>query len=270
MRLPFFWQEERSTMSNTQLSVANGIATVTLSNPGKLNALDVKAWGDLLRIFNTLHADDSLRCIILRGEGGNFAAGADIEEFPQVRSTTEEGTRYHTEMIAGTLQAIQLCQHPTIAAIEGVCVGGGLELASVCDLRIAHPEARFGIPIKRLGFPLAPGEMSGLLALVGRAVTLEILLEGRVFGAAEALQKGLVNRLADDLHAEVQQCAERIAEGAPLAARMNKQLVRRLSPAPAPLNEDELRAAFAFLESEDYKEGVRSFLAKQKPAFQGR
>jgi enoyl-CoA hydratase len=257
-------------MSHTSLRIAERIATVTLSNPGKLNALDVQAWHDLKRIFTGLHADDELRCIVLRGDGGNFAAGADIEEFPQVRSTTEEGTRYHTEMIAGTLQAIAACQHPVVAAIEGVCVGGGLELASVCDIRIAHPNARFGIPIKRLGFPLAPGEMTGLLRLVGPAATLEILLEGRVFDASEALHKGLVNRLAENLEAEVQACAQRIAEGAPLAARMNKQLVRRLSPAPKELDEEELREAFAFLESEDYREGVRSFLAKQKPDFKGR
>ncbi len=257
-------------MSNTRYTIDGQIATVTLSNPGKLNALDVQAWHDLARIFGDLHADENLRAIILTGEGGNFAAGADIEEFPRVRSTTDAGTRYHTEMIAGTLQAILQCRHPTIAAIEGVCVGGGLELSSVCDLRLAHPASRFGIPINRLGFPLAPGEMIGLLQLVGRAVTLEILLEGRVFGAEEALQKRLINRLSDDVQAEARNCAQRIAAGAPLAARMNKELVRRLSPAPEALTESELRAAFAFLESEDYREGVRTFLAKQKPVFTGK
>jgi enoyl-CoA hydratase/carnithine racemase len=257
-------------MSNTRLERDGPVATVTLSNPGKLNALDVQAWHDLKRIFGDLHADETLRAIILKGDGGNFAAGADIEEFPRVRSSTDEGTRYHTEMIAGTLQAILQCRHPSIAAIEGVCVGGGLELASVCDVRLAHPASRFGIPINRLGFPLAPGEMIGLLQLVGRAVTLEILLEGRVFDAHEALQKRLVNRLCDDVQAEAQKSAARIAAGAPLAARMNKELVRRLSPAPAPLTESELRAAFAFLESEDYREGVRTFLAKQKPVFTGK
>ncbi|MDB5798621.1 MAG: Enoyl-CoA hydratase [Paucimonas sp.] len=256
-------------MSNTQISIRDRIATVTLSNPGKLNALDVQAWRELTRIFTELHADDELRCVILRGDGGNFAAGADIEEFPAVRSTSEDGTRYHTVMIAGALHAILHCKHPTIAAIEGVCVGGGLELASVCDLRIAHTDSRFGIPINRLGFPLAPGEMIGLLHLVGPAVTLEILLEGRVFGAEEAMQKGLLHRVVADVPADVARSAQRIAQGAPLAARMNKQLVRRLSPAPAPLTETELRAAFDFLESEDYREGVRTFLAKTKPAFTG-
>lgn len=256
-------------MSSIQVETSERIASVTLSNPGKLNALDVQAWFELRRVFDRLSADNELRCVILRGADGNFAAGADIEEFPVVRSTTEQGIRYHTEMIADTLHAISHCQHPTIAAIEGVCVGGGLELASVCDLRFAQPSSRFGIPINRLGFPLAPGEMTGLLQLVGKAGTLEILLEGRVFDAAEAMQKGLLHRIVDDVPGEAWRSALRIAQGAPLAARMNKKLVRRLSPATEPLTEAEIRDAFSFLESADYREGVTSFLAKTKPAFTG-
>lgn len=257
-------------MSTLQLEIREQIATITLSNPGKLNALDVQAWQALATQFAALNADDALRCIILRGEGGNFAAGADIGEFPALRHTTEQGIHYHTVIIANALHAILHCQHPTIAAIEGVCVGGGLELASVCDLRIAHSAARFGIPINRLGFPLAPGEMVGLLHLVGRAVTLEILLEGRVFGAAEALQKGLLTRIVDDVAAHAWDSAQRIAQGAPLAARLNKQMVRRLSPVAAPLTESELRAAFDYFESQDHREGVRTFLARTKPAFSGK
>lgn len=257
-------------MSILQLEIREQIATVTLSNPGKLNALDVHAWQALATQFTSLSADDALRCIILRGDDGNFAAGADIQEFPTHRHTTEQGIQYHTAIIANALHAILHCTHPTIAAIEGVCVGGGLELASVCDLRIAHSASRFGIPINRLGFPLAPGEMVGLMQLVGKAVTLEILLEGRVFNAAEALQKGLVNRIVDDVADEAWRTAQRIAQGSPLAARLNKQMVRRLSPVSAPLTKSELRAAFDYFESQDHREGVRTFLAKTKPAFRGK
>lgn len=246
------------------------IATVTLSNPGKLNAIDVSMWDSLARTFNALSADESLRCVIVRGEGDNFAAGADIEEFSSVRSTYAQGVAYHTQTIANALHAIANCLHPTVAAIEGVCVGGGLEIASVCDIRIASATSRFGIPINRLAFPLAPGEFEGLLQLVGKAVALEILLEGRVFGADEAKDKRLINRIVDDVQSEARQTAERIARGAPLAARMNKVLARRLSPQPEPLTEDELRAAFSFLESQDYREGVQSFLEKRKPDFTGR
>lgn len=257
-------------MSDILLVQTGAIAWVTLSNPGKLNALDVNMWRQLASVFETLSADASVRCVIMCGENGQFAAGADIEEFSSVRATPEQGTVYHTVAVGGALAAISGCRHPTIAAIEGVCIGGGLEIASACDLRIASPDARFGIPINTLGFALAPDEMNGLLQLVGRAVTLEMLLEGRVFDAAEALQKGLLTRIANDVPAAAQEAALRIARGAPLAAQMTKSLVDRLAPRPAPLTAAERSAAFALLDSADYREGVQAFLTKRQPAFNGR
>ena len=257
-------------MSDILLSRTGSIATVTLSNPGKLNALDIAMWQKLATCFDALSADPSLRCVIVCGENGQFAAGADIEEFGTVRSTLEQGIRYHTVAIGEALAAINNCVHPVIAAIEGVCIGGGLEIACACDLRIASPAARFGIPINRLGFALAPGEMPALLQLVGRAAALEILLEGRVFDAAEAVQKGLLTRVAEDVPAAAQQSALRIAQGAPLAARLNKQLINRLSPVSQPLTAAEHDAAFALLGSDDYREGVAAFLAKRTPVFTGK
>ena len=257
-------------MSEIRLEKSDVIATVILSNPDKLNAINVAMWDELARVFTALSLDEELRCVILRGEGSNFAAGADIEEFSTVRSTMAQGILYHTKTIANALDAIANCLHPTVAAIEGVCVGGGLEIACACDMRLAATSARFGIPINRLGFSLAPHELQGLLQLVGKATTLEILLEGRVFDAAEAKDKGLLNRVVADVHAEVRKTAERIVSGAPLAARMNKQLARRLSPAPEPLTEQEMNAAFAFLASQDYREGVQAFLAKREPIFLGK
>ena len=252
------------------LQTRDGVmATVTLSNPGKMNALDAAMWRDLASIFEDLSRDTSLRCVIVRGEDGNFAAGANIAEFAEVRSNAEQGVAYHTEMVGRALESITHCIHPTVAAIEGVCVGGGLEIACACDLRIASPTARFGIPIKRLGFALAPSEMQGLVQLVGVATALEILLEGRVFDAAEAKRKGLLHRIAKNALEQARISAERIAEGAPLAARMNKQLARRLAPVPPPLTPEAFASAYAILDSADYREGVASFLANRKPLFTG-
>ena len=124
--------------------------------------------------------------------------------------------RYHREVLAPALAAVAACPHPVVAQIEGVCVGGGLEIASQCDLRIAGASARFGVPINRLGFPMAPDEMRGLIALAGRAAALAILLEGRVFGADEARGLGLLTRVVDDAQVatEARRSAERIAQGA--------------------------------------------------------
>lgn len=257
-------------MSQIRLEKDDAIATVTLSNPDKLNALDLAMWTSLADVFTQLSQEDSLRCVILRGEQGNFAAGADIEEFPGVRDGLAQGMHYHRDIVARALDAIAHCIHPTIAAIEGVCVGGGLEIACACDLRIAASDARFGIPANRLGFSLAPDELRHLLQLVGKAVALEILLEGRIFPAAEARDKGLLHRIVDDVPQEARKAAQRIAQGGPLAARENKKLVRRLTSQPPVLSEEEYAASFSCLESQDYRNGVQAFLQKTKPEFSGK
>lgn len=257
-------------MSEIFCEISDQIATLTLSNPGKLNALDVAMWDSLRSHFEQLSQDEHLRCIILRGANGNFAAGADIEEFASVRNSLASGMHYHNHTIALALQAIEHCQHAVIAAIEGVCIGGGLEVACACDIRIAAVTARFGIPIKRLGFPLAPAELQGLLTLTGAAVALEILLEGRIFSATEAKEKGLIQRIADDVQAEALLAAKRIACGAPLAARANKQMIKKLTRNAEQLSAQEVLAAFALLDSADYREGISSFLEKRAPQFIGK
>ncbi|AOZ07389.1 enoyl-CoA hydratase/isomerase family protein [Cupriavidus malaysiensis] len=253
------------------LGRAGQVATVTLSHPGRLNAISAAMWRELAAAFATLAGERALRCVVVRGDGGHFAAGADIAEFPVERADTAAVRRYHMDIIAPALAAVAHCPLPTVAMIEGVCVGGGLEIACHCDLRVAAADARFGVPINRLGFPMAPGELQGLLALAGRAVTLEILLEGRVFGAAEAQAKGLLTRVvaADALAAEVEATVARIAAGAPAAARINKATIRRLAPQPEPLSEAELAAHFAYVPGHDHAEGVAAFLARRPPRFTG-
>jgi enoyl-CoA hydratase len=247
------------------------IATVTLNNPEKLNALGLASWKRLGEIFRELHGDDSLRCIVVRGAGNEaFAAGADIAEFEKTRNNSRAGKKYGI-LLEATMAAIARCRHPVVAMIHGACVGGGLEIISLCDLRICGASSRFGVPIAKLGLVVGYGEMRALIDLVGRAAALEILLEGRVFGAAEAKDMGLVNRVVPDDHVEEEAlaAARRIAEGAPLAARWHKKFARRLGQA-RPLGVRERDDAYACYDTEDFHEGVKAFLAKRKPRFSGK
>jgi enoyl-CoA hydratase/carnithine racemase len=247
------------------------IATVTLFNPDRLNAVTAAMWRRLKAVMDELSVDEALRCVILRGEGRVFAAGGDLEEFPTQRDTFERAQVYHGEWVAGALAAVAECRHPTVAAIEGPCIGGGLEIAAACDLRIAGEGSRFGAPIMKLGFAMYAGELAGLLALAGAATTLEILLEGRILTAREACEKRLITRVVGDadVQAEALATASRIAGGAPLAARAHKRLVRRLTAAARELSAAELRENFAFLESTDYREGLAAFFDKRPPRFTG-
>jgi enoyl-CoA hydratase len=259
-------------MGDTILVERNGaIATVVLNRPQKLNALTKAMWRRLGEVMTKLSQDDDLRCVVLRGAGGkSFAPGNDISEFETERANATQAKAYG-KILHDTLGAIQNCRHPTVALIEGICVGGGLEIAALCDLRICGESSRFGVPIKRLGLVMAYDEIAGLAALVGRAAALEILLEGRVFGAVEAKDKGLVTRVVPDAEVarEAMETARRIAEGAPLVARWHKQFLRRLDD-PAPLSQAERDEGFACFDTEDFQIGTRSFLDKTKPEFRGR
>ena len=247
------------------------IATIVLNRPERMNALNRPAWEKLGDQLEALSKDDGVRCVVLRGAGNRaFAAGADIQEFENERATAAQARAYDkwaTRVTEGLLNF----PHPTIALIMGACVGGGLEVAAVCDMRICGQSSRFGVPINRLGNTIAYPELKALLALVGRATTLEILLEGRVFGADEAHAKGLVSRVvADDkVEAEAYEAARRISSGAPLVNRWHKQFIRKLESG-APIAETDVVENYKCYDSEDFREGVAAFLAKRKPRFTGR
>jgi len=259
-------------MDSTILVQRDGsIATVVLNRPDKLNALTRAMWMRLAQVFEQLDADDHVRCIVIRGAGTKaFAPGNDISEFPTERSNIEQARTYGNDM-RHTIEAIGRCRHPIVAQIHGICVGGGLELAGLADIRICGESSRFGVPINKLGLVMAYAEIGALVALAGEAAALEILLEGRVFGAREALDKRLVTRVVadDQVEAEVKATVQRIAEGAPLVARWHKKFARRLRDA-TPLSEAEYDEGFACFGTEDFGIGYRAFLAKQKPEFRGR
>lgn len=247
------------------------LATVVLNRPEKLNAMTKAMWRRLGEAVDALSAEEDLRCIVVRGAGGKaFSPGNDIAEFETERSNPDEAKAYG-EVIHGCLRALTACRHPTVALIEGVCVGGGLEIAALCDLRICGESSRFGVPISRLGLVMAYPEIDGLRRLVGAATTLEILLEGRVFDAAEAKDKGLVTRVVPDarVEAEAYETARRIAAGAPLVARWHKRFLRRLED-PTPLSQAELDEGYACYATEDFQAGYRAFLEKRAPEFKGR
>jgi enoyl-CoA hydratase len=247
------------------------IATVTLNRPDKLNALTKAMWRGLGETIDRFAQDASLRCIIVRGAGERaFSPGNDIGEFARERSNKAQARKYGAEMHT-TAHALAACPVPLVAQIHGICVGGGLEIAALCDLRICGTSSRFGAPIRNLGLVMAYPELAPLARLVGPAVALEILLEGRIFDAAEAKEKGLVTRVVadDQVAAEAAATATRIAEGAPLTARWHKQAVRRLAD-PTPISDAEADACFDCFDTEDFRIGYAAFLAKRKPRFTGR
>ena len=259
-------------MSDTILVERDGaIATVVLNRPEKLNALTRPMWRRLGDVFLELSNDDSVRCVVIRGAGTKaFAPGNDISEFATERSNVEQARAYGEDM-SRTIAAMDLCRHPIVAQIHGVCVGGGLEIAGLADIRICGESSRFGVPIKNLGLVMAYSEIASLILLAGEAVALEILLEGRVFLAKEAYEKGLVTRVVadDQVEKEARETAQRIAEGAPLVARWHKKFARRLRD-PKALSPAEYDEGFACFGTEDFQIGYKAFLAKQKPDFKGK
>jgi enoyl-CoA hydratase/carnithine racemase len=249
----------------------SAVATVTLSSPGRMNALDKTMWAQLGAAMRDLGADDSLRCLVIRGDGDKaFAAGADIAEFNNERANSKQAKAYSQGGI-GWMHAVARCRHPTVALIQGACVGGGLLIASQCDLRICNESARFGVPVKNLGLTESYDELQAMMGVVGPAASLELLLEGRIWGAREAYEKGLVSRVVPDAGVveEAYAAARRIADGAPLVARWHKKFIHRLLD-PRPLTQEERDEGYACFDTEDFKAGVAAFLAKKKPQFSGK
>jgi enoyl-CoA hydratase/carnithine racemase len=246
------------------------VATVTLNRPERRNACNLAMWRELHRVMDAIAADNALRCVVVRGAGGEaFGAGADISEFEAERFSAQQARDYNAVM-APAIYALRDCPLPTVALVQGACMGGGLEMAIFCDLRIAGEGATFGIPINRIGHGLPLPELSELVNLVGRPAALELLLEGRIWSAARACERGLVTRVAGDdaVADEAYAAAGRIAKGAPLAARLHKQMARRVEQSQ-PLTAEELDRPFRTCDTADYKAGVRAFLNKDKPAFRG-
>jgi len=259
-------------MATTELihvSHANAVATLTLNRPEKRNALNAALWRGLAAQLKTLSLRADLRCLVLRGAGGHFAAGADMAEFAELRATPE-GARAYGEIMLDALWTLRDFPLPTVAFIEGNCLGGGLELAAMCDLRVAAEDAKFGVPIQKVGITMPYPELAALVDLLGRPTMLELLLTGEIFDSAWALRKGLATRVVPP--AEVEQAIAaltgRIAAGAPISHRNHKKFTRRCQEA-RPLTEAEIAEGYAAVTSADYREGIAAFLGKRTPQFAG-
>ena len=248
-----------------------GLARVVIANPGKHNAIDIAMWHELRAVFSRLQAlpeAEAPHAVIVCGAGGQFASGGDIAEFTQFRFDEQRLHDFHEHVVAPALQALLDCDIPVLAQVDGACVGGGLEIAACCDIRIAGMGSRFGAPIAKLGFPMAPGELQ-LLALVVPAPTLrEMLLEARLIDAALALQRGVVHAVVADeqVAAHTLQRARALAALAPQAARINKRTLRQLA-AGGP-SADERRAHYGYADSPQHREGIQAFIEKRPPHFQ--
>ncbi len=246
------------------------IARVVLANPGKLNAIDIAMWRELHALFEELQAlpaADAPRAVIVCGSGGQFASGGDIVEFAEFRFDETRLHDFHENIVAPALHAMLACEIPLVAQIDGACIGGGLEIAACCDIRVCGHGSRFGAPIAKLGFPMAPAELQILTRIAGSALLREMLLEARLIDATRALALGLVHTAVDDAEValEAAQRAQRIAELSPQAARINKRTLRQIATG-GPDSVERL-AHFNYAESTEHREGVMAFIEKRTPRF---
>jgi enoyl-CoA hydratase/carnithine racemase len=246
------------------------LALVTLSHPGRLNAMSRAMWVELRQAFATLAGEGDARCVIVRGEGGAFCAGGDISEYPSFRFDEARLRAFHEDEVWPALAAMLDCALPVVAQIQGACMGAGLEIASCCDIRLAGATSKFGAPIAKLGFPMAPREAALVHGAVGDALARDMLLAAGVHGAHRLYEAGFLLQVLPDAQVgpAALDHAGRIAGLAPAAARLNKRTLSALRRAPAPETlAPMLQEAYDYADSAEHHEGIAAFIAKRAPVF---
>ena len=254
-----------------EASVDGSTGWLVLNRPERRNALNSAMWAAIPALMKALGEHPDVRVIVIRGAGAQaFAAGADISEFGVTRNDAAAAARY--EALNGeAFAAIRAASKPVIAMIQGFCIGGGLAIALACDLRIADGSAVFSLPPARLGLAYPMDGLRDLVATVGAPAAKDMIFTARKLTAGEALDAGLINRLADDLAAETRALCSGIAEGAPLTILHARRAIDFISGRPG--HEDDADVAWhaaRCFASADYAEGRSAFAEKRKPVFKGR
>ncbi|MEM7405235.1 MAG: enoyl-CoA hydratase [Pseudomonadota bacterium] len=254
-------------------SVADHVATVTLHQPARRNAMRLTMWQELGDTMARLAADHDVRVVVVTGAGEHaFCAGADISEFAELRTAPEKAEEYDA-ITHVTCTALRDFPKPTIGRIRGSCIGGGMELALLCDIRLAADDAKFGVTPAKLGLGYNLDDTVLLVERLGAPAAREILFTGRIFAPEEALRLGIVNRVVavDELDALVAQYATDIAHNAPLTLKASKAIIAEANKIP-PARDEALCAELvaACYASDDFVEGQTAFSEKRKPAFTGR
>ena len=241
------------------------LATVTLSNPARMNAMTRIMWRQLREVFLELSKRTDLRCVLVQGAGDHFCAGGDISEYPAFRFDPTSLMHFHEVEVWGGLQAMLDCPLPILALVRGNCMGAGLEIASCCDLRLGAASSVYGAPIARLGFPMAPREATLVQAAVGAATASAMLLAAESFDAAHMLHCGFLAWSAPDeiVQAKADALLARMLLLSHQAARLNKQVLSQARPAQGPTP----ASAYAYAASPEHHEGVQAFLDKRRPDF---
>jgi enoyl-CoA hydratase len=260
----------RMVYQNLLLETSERISVLTINRPDKRNALNQATRDEILDVLDTLEKSPESRVLIVTGAGDKaFIAGADIGEFEDRTALMQ----HESMKFRRIFDAIEEFSKPVIAMINGYCLGGGMELALACDLRIAGETARFGQPEINLGIIPGGGGTQRLTRLVGEGKSMELILTGDLIDAAQAKAIGVVNDVvpAIELRENVMALAARIAEKSPIALRMAKQAVKTAARMNLREGLDRETDLFALtFSSEDKAEGVRAFLEKRKPDFKGR
>ncbi len=249
------------------------IGWMTFNNPERHNAVSLEMWEAAEAILSDFADDDGVRVIVISGSGGKaFVSGADISKFESERAS-KEAVAHYTATTAKAFAQLDNSHKPTIAMIDGYCLGGGLALAVSCDLRICSSKSQFGIPAARLGLGYAFDGLRRLVGVVGPAFAKEIMFTADRFDASQATTMGLVNRVvpAGDLKGSVTELAETIAGNAPLTVTATKRIIGEIQKDAGERDLEMCRRLVqTCYDSQDYIEGRSAFMEKRKPNFTGR